>query len=152
MRRRIALAALCLGLPAVAASAAEALPAIPAVNAVSVNRAPVSVNHLPTPGNRQADRQANSQAERRRANQARRRELVRRWSGVAECESGGNWRTNTGNGYYGGLQFSLSTWRAYGGRGRPDQRPPWYQAGIAERVRRDSGLGHWPNCGRYYRS
>ena len=39
------------------------------------------------------------------------------WDRVAQCESGGNWGTNTGNGYYGGLQFSASTWRAYGGRG-----------------------------------
>ena len=41
------------------------------------------------------------------------------WSGVAQCESGGNWATNTGNGYYGGLQFSLGTWQAYGGSGLP---------------------------------
>ena len=73
------------------------------------------------------------------------------WDAVAACESGGNWGTNTGNGYYGGLQFSLDTWRAYGGRGRPDQQPAWYQSGIAERVKNQSGLHHWPHCGQYYR-
>ena len=43
------------------------------------------------------------------------------WDRVAQCESGGNWSINTGNGYYGGLQFSLSTWRAFGGSGMPHQ-------------------------------
>jgi Transglycosylase-like domain len=80
----------------------------------------------------------------------RRRELVSRWSGVAACESGGNWSINTGNGYYGGLQFSLSTWRAYGGRGYPHQQSAWYQSTIADRVRVSSGLGHWPRCGSRY--
>ena len=42
------------------------------------------------------------------------------WDAVAQCESGGNWAANTGNGYYGGLQFSLGTWQAYGGVSRPD--------------------------------
>jgi hypothetical protein len=147
MKRRLALAALCLGLPVVGLSATA--DALPGVGAISVNRPPVvSVNHLPTPGNNQ-----NAQAQQRaRARRAKRAELVRRWAGVAECESGGNWSTNTGNGYYGGLQFSLQTWQAYGGRGRPDQQPAWYQSGIAERVRHDTGLGAWPNCGRYYRA
>ncbi len=77
--------------------------------------------------------------------------LVAHWAGVANCESGGNWSINTGNGYYGGLQFSLSTWRAYGGQGYPHQQSAEYQASIAENVRTRSGLGHWPHCGRYYR-
>lgn len=77
--------------------------------------------------------------------------LVERWSGVARCESGGNWAINTGNGYYGGLQFNLGTWRAYGGPGMPHQQPAWMQATIADRVRVGSqGLGAWPHCGRYY--
>jgi Transglycosylase-like domain len=80
-----------------------------------------------------------------------RRALVDRWSGVAQCESGGNWATNTGNGYYGGLQFNLGTWAAYGGQSRPDLQPAWYQATIADRVRVGSqGLGAWPHCGRHY--
>ena len=56
----------------------------------------------------------------------------------------------SGNGYYGGLQFSLGTWRAYGGTGMPNEKPAWYQATIAERIRVRSGLDHWPGCGAYY--
>ena len=80
-----------------------------------------------------------------------RRALVDRWSGVARCESGGNWATSTGNGFYGGLQFNMGTWQAYGGRGMPHQEPAWYQATIADRVRtQGQGLGAWPHCGAYY--
>lgn len=80
-----------------------------------------------------------------------RRALVSRWSGVAHCESGGNWASATGNGYYGGLQFNMGTWAAYGGQGMPHQRPAWYQATIADRVRtQGQGLGAWPHCGAYY--
>ena len=80
-----------------------------------------------------------------------RRALVDRWSGVARCESGGNWAVNTGNGFYGGLQFNMGTWQAYGGRGMPHQQPAWYQATIADRVRtQGQGLGAWPHCGAYY--
>ena len=86
-----------------------------------------------------------------RLEQARRRQaLVDRWQGVADCESGGNWGLSTGNGHYGGLQFSLGTWQAYGGAGMPNQHPAWRQAEVAERVRTSSGLGHWPHCGRHY--
>jgi Transglycosylase-like domain len=77
--------------------------------------------------------------------------LVWHWAAVAECESSGNWSINTGNSYYGGLQFSLPTWWAYGGHGMPNQQPAWYQATIADRVRTQSGLHHWPVCGRNYR-
>lgn len=80
-----------------------------------------------------------------------RRALVNRWSGVANCESGGNWSIATGNGYYGGLQFNLGTWQAYGGQGMPNQQPAWYQATIADRVRtQGQGLGAWPHCGVRY--
>ncbi len=79
-----------------------------------------------------------------------RRQLVNRWSGVANCESGGNWAVASGNGYYGGLQFNVGTWQAYGGEGMPNQKPAWYQATIADRVRVRSGLHHWPHCGAYY--
>ncbi len=79
-----------------------------------------------------------------------RRALVNRWQGVADCESGGNWHINTGNGHYGGLQFSMGTWEAYGGSGMPHQKEAWRQARVAERVRVASGLGHWPRCGARY--
>jgi LysM repeat protein len=74
------------------------------------------------------------------------------WSGVARCESGGNWSINTGNGYYGGLQFSSSTWQAYGGgayASRADLASPGQQIAVAERVLAGQGIGAWPNCGRY---
>ncbi len=70
------------------------------------------------------------------------------WDRVAACESSGNWSINTGNGYYGGLQFSLGTWAAYGGHGRPDLSSKRDQILVAERVRTQSGLHHWPTCGR----
>jgi resuscitation-promoting factor RpfB len=69
------------------------------------------------------------------------------WDSLAQCESGGNWAINTGNGYYGGLQFSLSTWRAYGGAGYPHQQSREYQIMIAERLRAATGgYGSWPAC------
>jgi len=70
------------------------------------------------------------------------------WDRIAQCESGGNWAANTGNGYYGGLQFSLSTWRAYGGSGLPSDASRDEQIRIAEKVRAASGgYGAWPVCG-----
>lgn len=73
-----------------------------------------------------------------------------RWDRVAQCESGGNWAINTGNGYYGGLQFSLGTWRAYGGVGYPNHNSKADQIRVAENVRTQSGLHHWPVCGRRF--
>ena len=68
------------------------------------------------------------------------------WDKLAECESGGNWSINTGNGYYGGLQFSLSTWRAYGGTGMPHEASREEQIAVAKRVQADQGWGAWPAC------
>jgi len=69
------------------------------------------------------------------------------WDALARCESGGNWAANTGNGYYGGLQFSLGTWQAYGGSGLPSQNSRETQIAIATRVRDASGgYGAWPAC------
>ena len=71
------------------------------------------------------------------------------WDRIAACESGGNWAANTGNGYYGGLQFNLSTWQSYGGSGRPDQNSREAQIAVAERVRdAEGGYGAWPVCGQ----
>jgi len=69
------------------------------------------------------------------------------WDALAKCESGGNWATNTGNGYYGGLQFSLGTWQAYGGSGLPSNASRETQIAIATKVRDASGgYGAWPGC------
>ncbi|MCW2815814.1 MAG: resuscitation-promoting factor [Nocardioides sp.] len=69
------------------------------------------------------------------------------WDSLAQCESGGNWAINTGNGYYGGLQFSLSTWQAYGGSGLPSSNSREAQIAVAERLRAATGgYGSWPGC------
>jgi uncharacterized protein YabE (DUF348 family) len=70
------------------------------------------------------------------------------WDKLAKCESGGNWSINTGNGYYGGLQFSLSTWRAYGGSGLPSNASRERQIAIAKKLQADAGWGAWPACSR----
>jgi resuscitation-promoting factor RpfE len=70
------------------------------------------------------------------------------WDAVAACESGGNWAINTGNGYYGGLQFTLSTWHANGGAGSPAGASREEQIRVAENVVRSQGIGAWPVCGR----
>ncbi|MEV7319256.1 transglycosylase family protein [Streptomyces sp. NPDC093970] len=72
------------------------------------------------------------------------------WDAVAQCESGGNWAINTGNGYYGGLQFSASTWAAYGGTqyaAQANQASKAQQIEIAEKVLAAQGKGAWPVCG-----
>ncbi|WP_407667575.1 transglycosylase family protein [Mycolicibacterium arseniciresistens] len=69
------------------------------------------------------------------------------WDAIAECESGGNWSTNTGNGHYGGLQFKPSTWAAHGGMGNPATAPRSEQIRVAERVLAKQGIGAWPKCG-----
>jgi hypothetical protein len=71
------------------------------------------------------------------------------WDRIAKCESGGNWHINTGNGYYGGLQFSAGTWRAYGG-GRyaatADRAERGEQIAVATKLQHASGWGAWPVC------
>src|SRR3546814_13926953 len=57
------------------------------------------------------------------------------WSGVANCESSGNWAANTGNGFYGGLQFTQSTWNAFGGSGNAANASQAEQIRVAENVR-----------------
>lgn len=88
---------------------------------------------------------------RAQAAQAAQSSLVKRWSGVANCESGGNWSISTGNGFYGGLQFLLSTWRGVGGKGYPHQNSREEQAYRAEILKGQVGLGAWPHCGSFYR-
>jgi LysM repeat protein len=71
------------------------------------------------------------------------------WDRIAQCESGGNWHINTGNGYYGGLQFSAGTWRAYGGSAyaaTADQASRSAQIAVASKVQRAQGWGAWPVC------
>ena len=70
------------------------------------------------------------------------------WDAVARCESGGNWAINTGNGYYGGLQFTMGTWRANGGSGSPHRASRDEQIRVANNVLKSQGIGAWPVCGR----
>ena len=70
------------------------------------------------------------------------------WDAIAQCESGGNWSTNTGNGYSGGLQFSPSTWKAYGGKGSAHNASREEQIAVAEKVKAGQGIGAWPTCGK----
>jgi resuscitation-promoting factor RpfE len=69
------------------------------------------------------------------------------WDAVAACESGGNWGIATGNGYYGGLQFTMGTWRSNGGTGSPHNASREEQIRVAENVLRTQGIGAWPTCG-----
>ena len=71
------------------------------------------------------------------------------WDDLARCESGGNWAINTGNGYYGGLQFSLSTWQGYGGAefaAYPHEATREEQIAVAERLHAARGYAPWPAC------
>ncbi len=68
------------------------------------------------------------------------------WDKLAHCESSGNWAINTGNGYYGGLQFTLSSWQAVGGSGYPHHAPKSEQIARAEVLKDMQGWGAWPAC------
>lgn len=73
------------------------------------------------------------------------------WYRLYECENGGyGWAANTGNGYYGGLQFSLSSWAAVGGAGRPDQASPGEQIARGKLLWEQGGWAHWPACTRSF--
>jgi LysM repeat protein len=72
------------------------------------------------------------------------------WSAIAACESGGNWSADTGNGFYGGLQFTQGTWLGYGGgqyASSASQATPSEQIAVAQRVLAGQGIGAWPVCG-----
>ncbi len=71
------------------------------------------------------------------------------WDAIAECESGGNWAINTGNGHFGGLQFKPATWTANGGVGNPAHAPREEQIRVAENVLATQGIGAWGSCGRH---
>ncbi|WP_311201452.1 transglycosylase family protein [Brevibacterium casei] len=70
------------------------------------------------------------------------------WDRVAACESSGDWSINTGNGYYGGLQFSLRTWKAFGGEEMPHEASREEQIRIAQKTLAVQGPGAWPTCGK----
>jgi hypothetical protein len=69
------------------------------------------------------------------------------WDAIAQCESGGNWSINSGNGHYGGLQFKQATWTSNGGVGNPAAASRAEQIRVAENVLRTQGIKAWPKCG-----
>ena len=71
-----------------------------------------------------------------------------KWDRLAQCESGGRWNINTGNGYHGGLQFSQSTWRAHGGQGSASKASKSQQIAVAEKVLKTQGWKAWPACSK----
>lgn len=76
---------------------------------------------------------------------------LRTWNRLAHCESTSRWHINNGNGYYGGLQISPSTWRAFGGKKfarLPHRATKGEQIRIGERIKRGQGWGAWPHCSR----
>ncbi|MCI4675204.1 transglycosylase family protein [Candidatus Mycolicibacterium alkanivorans] len=70
------------------------------------------------------------------------------WDAIAQCESGGKWGADSGNGFYGGLQFKQATWAANGGVGTPHQASREEQIRVAENVMQKQGLGAWPSCSK----
>jgi hypothetical protein len=71
------------------------------------------------------------------------------WDRIAQCESTGDWHAKTGNGFQGGLQFTPSTWRAYGGQkfaASADRASREQQIAVAKRIQADQGWNAWPNC------
>jgi hypothetical protein len=70
------------------------------------------------------------------------------WACIRQHESGGNYATNTGNGYYGAYQFALSTWRALGGAGLPSNAPPAVQDAMAQKLQAMAGWGQWPQTSK----
>lgn len=74
------------------------------------------------------------------------------WERLAGCETGGtyDWATNTGNGYYGGLQFSLSSWQSVGGVGYPHEASKATQIQMGQRLHAQGGWNHWPGCARSF--
>ena len=71
------------------------------------------------------------------------------WDAVAQCESSGNWNADTGNGFFGGLQFTQSTWKSFGGSGSPQDASREEQIAVAERVLDGQGIKAWPVCGSH---
>jgi LysM repeat protein len=110
------------------------------------------VNHRPLPGpgvDRPADQDRSpSPARTQRSVSSRGSAAVGGsvWDRLAQCESGGSWSTNTGNGYSGGLQFSAGTWRANGGSGSAHTASRAEQIRVAQRVLASQGWGAWPAC------
>ena len=132
--------ALCL-VVAVAGCASEAVPvtdsAAPGMRREAASTRPSLGKHL------------HRRPSLRTSRSLRRSPVAQPWDTLAACESGGDWHANTGNGFYGGVQFTDSTWDAYGGRRfapQADLASEAEQIVVAERVLASQGWGAWPTC------
>jgi hypothetical protein len=98
-----------------------------------------------------AIRIADAQLFEARAQEAARRAAAAEggWAALRRCESGGNYQTNTGNGFYGAYQFDLQTWQSMGGTGLPSDAPPEEQDARAHALYAQRGSQPWPICGRF---
>ncbi|OWY63404.1 hypothetical protein B7486_53320 [cyanobacterium TDX16] len=98
-----------------------------------------------------AIRIADAQLFEARAQEAARRAAAAEggWAALRRCESGGNYQTNTGNGFYGAYQFDLQTWQSVGGSGLPSDAPPEEQDARAKALYAQRGAQPWPVCGRF---
>ena len=137
--------ALCL-VVAVAGCAADVTPGAPSAVAPGLKRVTQDVQATPS-GHRRVLRDRTSRNHQRAP--------LHDWSGVAQCESGSDWRINTGNGYFGGLQMDMTFWSNYGGlafAARPDLATELEQITVAERGLAVQGADAWPVCGRYLRT
>jgi hypothetical protein len=75
-------------------------------------------------------------------------DATRTWDALADCESGGDWDKDTGNGYYGGLQFSQASWENVGGEGLPSEASKATQIEMGKRLQGRQGWAAWPTCAR----
>lgn len=108
---------------------------------------PQLVGPVTQPGRKARSRRAHGSPARSHVLLTGARQPHHNWAAVAACESGGRWDLNTGNGYFGGLQFSLSTWRSLGGVGLPSEASRGEQIHRAELLYARSGSAPWPVCG-----
>lgn len=99
-----------------------------------------------TPGPAPVQQQAPSQTSSQQQAPSHQAQSVN-WDAIAACETGGNWGTDTGNGFAGGLQFTPDTWAANGGSGSAANASRVEQIRVAESVLRTQGIGAWPTCG-----
>lgn len=111
--------------------------------------APVAAQSRPSQSAETATNQTNYQPRQSNAKSTPAAPTGGVWDRLAACESGGNWQINTGNGFYGGLQFTNSTWQAFGGgqyAPRADMASRAQQIAVAENTQATQGWGAWPAC------
>jgi hypothetical protein len=128
---------------------AQAAAAVPAAVAVPTTAAPTTTAPPPPPTTA-APRPAPAPAPAPSGSGSGDPDDPASWDRLAQCESGGNWSINTGNGYYGGLQFSLSSWQGVGGTGYPHEHSRETQIEMGRRLYDQGGWSHWPGCTRSF--